>query len=84
MRGEKVKEHGITKEQIKFGIIAINIKEEQIVHFVGFETEPHLNSYVEIYQELQNDEDFGVTQDMADIFLFPADEEQIEYFTSVV
>ena len=65
---------------IKFGIIAVDVRREMIAHFVGFEKQPNLQDYIAIYKELQEDKELGLTNDMGNIFLFPASESEIEEF----
>ena len=65
---------------IQFGIIAVDVKREVIAHFIGFEEQPNLQDFIEIYKELQEDKEFGLTDQMEDIFLFPASDAEVEEF----
>lgn len=74
---------------IKYGIIAIDKRQidsttgdemVDIIHFCGYEKEPTIEQYKDLYRELGEDEAFGLTEIIEFIELAPAPEDIVEHF----
>lgn len=72
---------------IKYGIVAItrdevlNAEDLHILHFIGYETEPTFQTYIDAYDELATDPEFNEVSNVNDIMLLPASEDMIEHFS---
>lgn len=74
---------------IKYGIIAIDKRQIEegdkdgmvdVIHFCGYENEPTIKEYEDLYRELGEDESFGLTEIIQFIELAPAPEDIVERF----
>lgn len=77
-------------DKFTHGIIAVNpTKPDEngdlgVLHFVGYWNEPTEADVLSLWEELNEDDSFGLQDQMHDIELVPAPIEIVEYFNSVV
>jgi hypothetical protein len=75
-------------EKFTHGIMVIdpeNLNEDGSIpvrHFVGYWQEPRKDDVLGLYDELKDDEQFGLTEIIDDLELVPATQEVIDYFNS--
>lgn len=77
-------------DKFTHGIIAVNpTKPDEndnltVLHFTGFWNEPTEADVLSLWEELNENDGFGLQDQMHDIELIPAPEDIVEYFNSVV
>jgi hypothetical protein len=80
-------------EEIKeftHGIMAINPNQPdenddlEILHFVGYWSEPTEDDVISLWEELKTNGDFGLKDYMDEVELRPAPTEIVEYYNKVV
>lgn len=77
-------------EKFTHGIIAVNPNQPlengdlAVLHFVGYWSEPQEEDVASLWDELCNDEDFGLKDQIHEIELYPAPQEVVEHYNSVV
>lgn len=75
-------------KDIKYGLIAIDTNQEgeeflDILHFCGYEEEPTENEVIDLYRELSEDEEWGLTEMMDRILIIPAPQEIVESYRNI-
>ncbi len=75
--------------KINYGLIAVlpdeSKKDEdlEVLHFCGYEKPPSVSDLESLYEELRNDEEFGLTEVADGLVIIPAPKEVLEYYRDV-
>ena len=72
-------------KDIKYGLIAIDSAQEDdefldILHFCGYKEKPTQHEADELYKELSEDEEFGLTDIIDRIIILPAPDDIVESY----
>lgn len=54
-----------------------------VIHFVGYWAEPTKEDVEHLYEELKNDEEFGLNEIIDRLIILPATKEVIEYYKNL-
>lgn len=77
-------------EKFTHGIIAVNPTKPdendnlEVLHFVGYWTEPTEEDVLSLWKELNEDEEFGLKNQIDEIELIPAPEDIVEIYNNMV
>ena len=77
-------------EKFTHGIIAVNPNQPlengdlEILHFVGYWNKPSEEDVISLWMELNEDETFGLQNQLGEIELCSAPEDIVEYYNSIV
>jgi len=77
---------------IKYGLMAIDRREMEadenanpaVLHFCGYEKKPAQNEVNELYRELKEDKEFGLSDIFEHIDIYEAPESVVEHFKDTV
>lgn len=72
------------KIDVKYGIVAINPENDEIVHFCGYVTPPTPETFVELKKEIRNDPEFGLEDVVDDLIFREANNDELNMFKEVI